>query len=290
MKKIKTYLPTFLLSVMFLVGLCLLLYPTVANWWNSNKAARIVSSYSEAAEQMDSEEKTAMLEAAREYNESLLNNPSRYFPSPAEHSVYESLLNTTGMENIDTVMGSISIPSIKVDLPIYHGTSTEVLAAGIGHLEGTSLPVGGTGTHCVLTGHRGLPSMELFTNLDQLKVGDIFVLTVLGDEYTYEVESIKIVLPEAMSNLEIDPDRDLCTLVTCTPYGVNTHRILVTGHRIDNIENYEADLDAKQVDTNLVALFCAIPILVILFIWLMIRYRKGGRRKEADYEDEDDDI
>lgn len=249
-------------------------------------ATHVISTYSDTVDELEDEEKEAMLQAARDYNESLLWNTSRYYPSASETATYNSLLDISDSESGYSVMGSIEIASINVSLPIYHGTSDEVLASGAGHFEGSSLPVGGVGTHAVITGHRGLPSAELFTNLDKLTVGDYFVITVLGEQYTYEVESVNIILPEEMTLLDIDPERDLCSLVTCTPYGVNTHRIVVTGHRTSNKEVLQNQAEAVKIDTKKVALICAIPLLIGLFIWLMIYHRK---RKDVNQEDEDEE-
>ena len=179
-------------------------------------------------------------------------------------------------------MGYIEIPAIGVSLPIYHGVEDTVLKIAIGHIEGTSLPVGGEGTHCVVSGHRGLPSAKLFTDLDKLVEGDIFMLCVLDEVLTYEVDAIHIVKPQEVELLEIEPGEDLCTLVTCTPYGINSHRLLVRGHRVDNVESAGAvrvTADAMQIDPILVAPAVAAPILLILFIWLLISTRRGGRGK-----------
>jgi sortase A len=174
-------------------------------------------------------------------------------------------------------MGYIEIPSIQVMLPIYHGIEEEVLQAGAGHIPGTSLPVGGKGTHCVISGHRGLVSAQLFTNLDQLKEGDIFLLYTLDRTLTYEVDQIRIVLPDELDDLEIDPNQDYCTLVTCTPYGVNTHRLLVRGHRIANLADGTATADALQLDPNMVAMVVAIPMLAFLLILL---FKKDREKKK----------
>ena len=175
------------------------------------------------------------------------------------------------------IMGYIEIPSIKCSLPIYHGVDEAVLQIAVGHIEWTSLPVGGESTHCVLSGHRGLPSAKLFTNLDQLVVGDIFIMRVLDETLTYEVDQIRIVEPQDVEALKIVPGEDLCTLVTCTPYGVNTHRLLVRGHRVENQTDAAmiyVTADAMQIEPVLVAPIVATPMLLLLLVWLMIRYRK----------------
>ena len=174
-------------------------------------------------------------------------------------------------------MGYIEIPSIKVSLPIYHGVDEAVVQIAVGHIAGSSLPVGGESTHCVVSGHRGLPSAKLFTNLDEMKEGDLFVIRVLDETLTYEVDQIRIVLPEDLSELEIEEGKDLCTLVTCTPYGINTHRLLVRGHRVENVKDSSSirvTADALQIDPVMVAPVIAVPILLILLIWLLVHYRK----------------
>ena len=174
-------------------------------------------------------------------------------------------------------MSYIEIPNIKCSLPIYHGTDEAVLQIAVGHIEGSSLPVGGVNTHCVLSGHRGLPSAKLFSDLDKLEEGDLFMIRTLDQTLTYEVDQIRIVLPEEIDDLKIVEGEDLCTLVTCTPYGINTHRLLVRGHRVANqedAENIRVTAEAMQVDTRIVAAFVAVPILLVLLIWLLVSTRK----------------
>ena len=178
--------------------------------------------------------------------------------------------------DVNGVMGIVKIPSIRVNLPIYHGTEESVLQTAIGHIEGSSLPIGGESTHAIISGHRGLPSAKLFTDLDKLEEGDYFMITVLDDTYTYEVDQIKIVDPDDFTYLQIEPGQDLVTLVTCTPYGVNTHRLLVRGHRVDNLPDdfINTRNEAMLIDSKLVALFIAVPVLLGLFIWVMVKGRK----------------
>ena len=178
-------------------------------------------------------------------------------------------------------MGYIEIPSIDVMLPIYHGTSEEVLQTAIGHIEGSSLPIGGPSTHCVISGHRGLPSARLFTDIDQLSEGDTFTLLVLDETLTYEVDQIRIVEPDDTSLLTIEEGQDLCTLVTCTPYGVNSHRLLVRGHRVENQETagvLRITADAMMIDSRYVAPVIAVPILIIVILVMVLR--PLGRRKK----------
>jgi sortase A len=208
---------------------------------------------------------------AQAYNQSLLQKSNRYMLSDVEWDDYNSKLAISS----DEVMGYIEIPSIRCTLPIYHGTSDSALQAGVGHIPGTSLPIGGPSTHCVLSGHRGLPSAKLFTNLDKLVEGDLFMIQVLDTTLTYEVDQILIVEPEQMGALAIEEGQDYCTLVTCTPYGVNTHRLLVRGHRVENLpDELHVAADAMQLETILVAPLVAAPILFLLLIWLLVHYRR----------------
>lgn len=269
---------TIILLLVFFAGLSLLLYPTVSDWWNSFHQSRAIAGYAEAVAELDDERYAELWDAAVAYNTALPGREHRFSPDEAEHELYESLLNANG----SGIMGYIEIPAIGVSLPIYHGVEDTVLQIAIGHIEGTSLPVGGEGTHCVVSGHRGLPSAKLSTDLDKLVEGDIFMLRVLDEVLTYEVDAIHIVEPQEVELLEIEPGEDLCTLVTCTPYGINSHRLLVRGHRVDNVESAGAvrvTADAMQIDPILVAPAVAAPILLILFIWLLISTRRGGRGK-----------
>ncbi|WP_294729838.1 class C sortase [uncultured Faecalibaculum sp.] len=281
MKFIKNHLSTIVIVIVFVIGLGLLAYPTVANWWNNNMASHAVANYTEAVQNLDTSQYDELMETARAYNADLASNPGRFNPTDEEHASYEKQLSVAD----SSVMGSISVPSVDISLPIYRGTSEEVLAAGAGHLEGSSLPVGGIGTHTVITGHRGLPSAKLFTDLDRVVEDDYVILKVLNETLTYQVDTIRIVEPKEIEGLAIDPDKDLLTLVTCTPYGINTHRILITGHRVENLTEWEAASDAGQIDTKLVALCIAIPILIILFILLLIRTRKPKTKGEPDERD-----
>lgn len=221
-------------ALLFLTGLGVLLYPTISDAWNAYRQNMLITDYEEAVAILAQDQETYddIWAQARAYNKSLWEKPDRFFMTEEEKAEYESLLNISG----NGVMAYVEIPSIKCSLPIYHGTDERVLQTAVGHLEGTSLPVGGAGTHCVLSGHRGLPSAKLFTNLDQLEEGDIFLIKVLNETLTYEVDQIRTVLPEEMEELGLAEGKDYCTLVTCTPYGVNSHRLLVRGSRIENLE------------------------------------------------------
>ena len=285
MKKKKGNFINILLVLILLVGLSLLLYPSVSDYWNSLHQTRAIASYAEQVANLDNDTYDQLWEDARAYNQSLLTRSNTYLLSDEQKAEYERLLDVSGLG----VMGYIEIPSIDVSLPIYHGTEETVLQIAVGHLEWTSLPVGGMSTHCVLSGHRGLPSAKLFTNLDKLREGDTFLLRVLDEVLTYEVDQILIVEPRETAALHIVEGEDYCTLVTCTPYGVNTHRLLVRGHRIENIEEAKVvhvTADAIQIEPLLVAPIVAIPMLLVLLILLLLpgqpRKKHGG---DADEED-----
>lgn len=286
-KRSRNRLITVFLTVVLLVGLCILLYPTVSNWWNERTASRVISSYDEAVAALSDEDYSAYFEAAEAYNQALQEvGSAAALVNPELVEGYENLLDITGTG----IMGYITIEKIGVQLPIYHGTSNGVLTAGAGHLEGSSLPVGGEGTHCVISAHRGLPSATLFTNLDQLEEGDTFTITVLDRVFTYEVDQISIVLPDEVENLYIENGEDYCTLMTCTPYGVNSHRLLVRGHRVDNDEtsHIRVTAEASEIDTFLVAMFIAIPLLVVLLIWLVIYTHRKKRKQQTSIQKEQD--
>jgi sortase A len=271
MKKfIKKNLTTILLLLVFLAGLLLLLYPSVSNWWNTNYSSHMIQHYTSIVSNLDQEKQEEILQEASAYNEELAQDADRYHPSDEMHEEYESLLNVDG----SGMMGTLYIPSIRVNLPIYHTTSDNSLSAGIGHLEGSSLPVGGKGTHAVLTGHRGLPSARLLSDLDQVQIGDTFEITILNKTLYYEVDQILIVYPSQMDSLDIDADQDYVTLVTCTPYGINSHRLLVRGHRIDSTDDLGVSADAALYDNKIIAPFYAIPLLILLVIIIVFKTRK----------------
>lgn len=226
----KKRLSTIFLILIFLTGLSLLLYPTVSDYWNSLHQTKAIAQYAEHVADLDDDTYEKLWADARRYNEDLLKKTILYEMTDEERERYESLLNVSG----DGIIGSIDIPLIGCSLPIYHGTEESVLEIAVGHIENSSLPVGGAGSHCILSGHRALPSAKLFTDLDKLTEGDTFILRVLDETLTYEVDQIRIVEPREISALAIEEGKDYCTLVTCTPYGINTHRLLVRGHRIEN--------------------------------------------------------
>ena len=273
MRLIRKHFTTILLVLILLTGVSLLLYPTVSDYWNSFHQSRAIASYVEAVAEIDNTDYEKMWQEAVAYNEKLKDNSGRWTPTDEELEEYERLLNVS-----DTgIMGYIEIPKIKVSLPIYHGTDEAILQIAIGHIPGSSLPVGGKGTHCVVSGHRGLPSAKLFTDLDQLEEGDLFMMRILDETLTYEVDQVRIVEPEELSDLEIDEDKDLCTLVTCTPYGINSHRLLVRGHRVENLkeDTIRVTADAQQIDPVMVAPAVAVPLILLLGIGAWI----GGRRR-----------
>lgn len=273
MRWIKKNLSSIILVLIFVIGLSLLLYPSFSDYWNSFHQSRAIASYAEAVTTIDDTDYEKMWAEAQDYNAALVQKQNRWVLSDEECEEYEQILNIGGTG----IIGYIEIPSIKVSLPIYHGVDEAVLQIAVGHIEGSSLPVGGESTHCVLSGHRGLPSAKLFTNLDEMEEGDLFMIRVLDETLTYEVDQIRIVEPEDLSALEIEEGKDLCTLVTCTPYGINSHRLLVRGHRVENMENatsIRVTADAMQIDPVMVAPVIAIPILLILLIWLLVHYRK----------------
>lgn len=276
MKK-KTGSPiTLLLILILLAGVSLLLYPTVSDYWNSFHQSRAIASYAEQVANIDDAQYEELWDAARDYNQSLLHRPNDFILSDEQQEIYKSLLDFGG----NGIMGYIEIPMIDVMLPIYHGTGESVLQIAVGHLDWTSLPVGGAGSHCVLSGHRGLPSARLFTDLDKLKVGDVFMLHVLNEILTYEIDQILIVEPQDTDPLLIEPGKDLCTMITCTPYGINSHRMLVRGHRIESQEepkDIRITADAVRIEPLMVAPIVAVPILLVLLIILLLPKQKKGK-------------
>jgi sortase A len=239
----------------------------VADWWNSFHQSRAIASYATAVSQLNTEDYDKLFEEAEDYNRKLSMTGIKWSLTEEEIQEYNSILDIS-----DTgIMGYIDIPKIRQTLPIYHGTDDAVLQIAIGHLVGTSFPVGGDATHCVVSGHRGLPSARLFTDLDRLTAGDVWTMTILNRTVTYEVDQIRIVEPEDLSELKIVEGEDYCTLLTCTPYGINSHRLLVRGHRIPNLDgDANVTADAMQVDQTLVAMVVAVIILLILVIILLI--------------------
>lgn len=258
---------TIILLISFFIGLSVLLYPSISSYWNSRTQSEAIVDYESMLAQYKPEDYSALFEAADAYNQGLaaLERPLQQYP--ALQDSYWNTLDVTGTG----MMGYITIPKISQELPVYHGTSEAVLSIAVGHLQGTSLPVGGEGTHCVVSAHRGLPTAVLFTHLDRMEVGDIFYFTILDRTITYEVDQIRIVEPDDVSLIGLESGQDYCTLLTCTPYGINTQRLLVRGHQVDASQNRQLYIanDAHRVDTLVVMPMVALPIIVVLLIYVM---------------------
>lgn len=269
---------TIILVAIFFVGLSVLLYPTISDFWNEKRQSQAIINYDDLIVDLTPEDYTAIFEKADNYNKKIRNMSTPFLSHKNIAEEYYSTLDVNG----NGMMGYITIDKIKVQLPIYHGTSDQVLNSAVGHVEGSSLPVGGKSTHSVLSAHRGLPSAKLFTNLDKLVVGDIFTIRILDRTITYQVDQILIVLPQKIDDLYIEEGEDYCTLVTCTPYGINTHRMLVRGTRIENIEPdrvINVITEAYQIDPLIVTPAVAAPMLGILLVILLVRSGKGGKEK-----------
>lgn len=269
----KKHWTTVLLIVIFTLGLCLLLYPAVSDWFNSFHQSKAISTYTEKVENMGDAEYEEFLLSAEEFNSLIRQKGGLKYLTDEELKKYNDTLDITGTG----VMAYIDIPAINVSLPVYHGVSDIVLQVAVGHIEWSSLPVGGKSTHCVLSGHRGLPSAKLFTNLDKLSEGDVFMLHILNETITYQVDQILIVSPENTDSLGIVDGEDFCSLVTCTPYGVNSHRLIVRGHRIDNLPDtptINVGAEATRIDPLLIAPVVAAPLLLSFLIYVLIKYRK----------------
>ncbi len=271
MKKKSSFVTAILIAAL-LAGALLLLYPTVSDYWNSFHQSRAIASYAEQVADLDDNTYDQIWADARAYNETLDNSTSRFVMTEEQKKIYEALLNIAD----NGVMGYIEIPKIKCNLPIYHGTDEAVLQIAIGHVQGSSLPAGGESTHCVLSGHRGLPSAKLFSDLDQLTEGDVFLLRVLDETLTYEVDQIRTVLPDELDDLAIEEGKEYCTLVTCTPYGINSHRLLVRGHRVENqasASTIRVTADGMQIEPLLIAPLVAAPMLLVLLVIVLIPHR-----------------
>lgn len=269
------------LVLILIAGLSLLLYPSVSDYWNSFHQTKAIASYAEEVAGLDDEKYDELWTAARQYNSLLAKQGSTFILTDEQKKQYNELLDVSGLG----VIGYIEIPEIDCSLPIYHGTEESVLQIAVGHLEWSSLPIGGESTHSVLSGHRGLPSAKLFSNLDKLTEGDLFMLRVLDEVLTYEVDQILIVEPQDVDSLGIEENKDYCTLVTCTPYGVNTHRLLVRGYRVDNVEEEKivrVTADAMQIEPLLVAPIVATPMLLVLLVILLIPKKKKSYGGDTD--------
>jgi len=260
---------TIILLISFFIGLSVLLYPSISNFWNSRTQSEAIVDYEKMLSSYKPEDFTAIIETAEEYNKSLseLKFPLHDYVE-IEETYWKTLdISGTGM------MGYVTIPKISQELPVYHGTTDEVLSTAAGHLQGTSLPVGGESTHCVVSAHRGLPTAMLFTHLDRMEIGDTFYFTILDRKFTYEVDQIRIVEPNDTELIQLEKGKDYCTLLTCTPYGINTQRLLVRAHQVDASQKsglYIAN-EAYRIDTLIVMPFVAMPIIVVLLIYVMFK-------------------
>ena len=278
----KKHSGTILLVLIFFVGLAVMLYPTISDYINQRNQTRVVNSYAQQVDGLSDADYTAYFDAADVFNQEIAADPDALYHAD-RFSTYSITLDVTGTG----IMGYITIPRIGVELPIYHGTSDAVLQVAAGHLEGTSLPVGGESTHAVISAHRGLPSAKLFTNLDQLEVGDTFTITVLDRVLTYEVDKISIVLPTETDELKIAEGKDYVTLMTCTPYGINTHRLLVRGRRVETPDQYKhlrVTAEALKIEPIIVAPIMALPMLLILLIGMLISTRKPKKTRGEEHE------
>lgn len=271
-----------LLILIFLAGFSVLLYPTISNFYNSFHESKAIAAYESSIGNYTKEDFTNVFDTAEAYNTTLAGQNTQSFENGEPVSEeYSSQLAISQ----DGMMGYITIPKLSVQMPIYHGSAEAVLAVGAGHLEGSSLPIGGIGTHAVLTGHRGLPSAKLFTDIDRLTNGDTFTIHVLNETLTYQIDNIAVVDPDELDLLKIDPAKDYCTLITCTPYGINTQRLLVRGVRIENAEELEhVSADAVRVDPLLTALAAAAPVVIVLLIAGIVHYRKQKKGQETENE------
>ena len=279
-KKKKRWWVDLLLVLILLIGLGIVAYPTFSDYWNSFHQSRAIISYAESVATLNTEEYEKVWDQALQYNQWMSTKSNQWQVEPEETEFYNTLLNVGGTGN----MGYVSIPRINVNLPVYHGTEESVLQTSVGHIEGTSLPVGSVhdendfskvsfASHCVISGHRGLPSAKLFSDLDRMEIGDVFTFSILDQTLTYEVDAIHVVEPNDSQLIEIVPEKDLVTLVTCTPYGINTHRLLVRGHRIENEKealNARITADAIRIDAIYAAPFIAAPVLVLMGMWVMM--------------------
>lgn len=273
-------LPTIILCIILLAGVCIMAYPTVSDLWNARHATRSIASYIEQVDNTSQAMKEELLQEADDYNRTL--DLGVHFKLDEEaYARYESVLDITGTG----IMGYVQIPSIHVNLPVYHGTDEAVLQIAAGHIAGSSLPTGGAGTHAVISGHRGLPSARLFTDLDRLVEGDIFMVTVLDRVCTYQIDQIHVVLPEEIADLAIEEGKDYMTLVTCTPYGINTHRMLIRGHRIGTPESGGSVIvtaEAVRVAPVIVFFGIAVPLLFVTAAVSLAVSNARGRKKSHE--------
>ena len=281
MRKHKTVI---FLTLGFLVGICILLYPAFSDYWNSKTQSRAITNYESVLENLDAEAYAAIFDTAHAYNQALYETKYPLTDYPSVPGYFDTLAVTD-----NSMIGYLKIDRISLELPIYHGTSDDVLNKGVGHLQGSSLPVGGENTHCVLSAHRGLPSSKLFTDLDRMEIGDTFQIVVLDQVLTYQVDFIRIIEPTDVTDLQIIEGGDYCTLFTCTPYGINTHRLLVRGVRIETIKGkpiiYVSN-EAFRIEPLLVTPAVAAPMLLALLIHLLVKYREPPKNKQQTKKEE----
>ena len=290
-KKKKHRVSNLILVLILLAGVAIAGYPAFSDYWNSMHQSRAIMGYAERVAELTNDEYITVWEDALDYNRRLASDPNPWAMTDEDIDDYERQLNVDGTGN----MGFISIPRIDVNLPIYHGTSDAVLQTSIGHIDGTSLPAGSIhpdpddydkveyASHSVLSGHRGLPSAKLFSDLDVLEEGDVFYLTILDQTLTYQVDKITVILPEDSSELVLFPGKDYCTLMTCTPYGINTHRLLVRGVRVENdkeLIDVRVTADALKIEPLYVVPFIAGPVLLLMILWVVIF---AGNKKKSRY-------
>ncbi|MEE1320980.1 MAG: class C sortase [Acutalibacteraceae bacterium] len=276
---------TIILVAIFFVGLSVLLYPTISDFWNEKRQSQAIVNYDDLIVDLTPEDYSKLFAKADAYNGKIRNMSFPFLNHKNIADEYYSTLDVNG----DGMMGYITIEKIKVQLPIYHGTSDKVLNSAVGHVEGSSLPVGGKSTHAVLSAHRGLPSAKLFTNLDKVEIGDVFTIRILDRTITYQVDQILIVLPHETDALNLVQNEDYCTLVTCTPYGINTHRMLVRGTRIENLEPdrvINVITEAYQIDPLIVTPAVAAPMLGALLVILLIKSGKSNKSKKKSNKTE----
>jgi len=279
----RKHLTTIIIIVMFIVGLSVLLYPAISNYINQKNASKVIGEYNDKLENTSDDRIEDMYAQAQDYNKRLADTASAFY-NPESVKGYETTLDITGTG----IMGYIDIDRIGVELPIYHTVDESVLGTGAGHLEGTSLPVGGESTHCVLSGHRGLPSAKLFTDLDELEVGDEFTITVLNKKLTYRIDQIKTVKPSETEDLQIESGMDYCTLMTCTPYGINSHRLLLRGVRVETAQDKPGIFvknEAFRIDPLVVTPIVAVPMLVVVLVFVLVRDHRSKKKEEVRGEE-----
>lgn len=285
----KKHITTILLVCIFLVGVGLIMYPTLANYWNERIYRHAIVNYENVVADSGNDTTDELVKQALEYNANHAEH-GNYFGrlTESQKEEYNRQLALKG-DDVSNMLGYLEIPNYNIVLPVYRGTSDVVLASGVGHLEGTSLPIGGVNSHCVMSGHTGLPSAKLLTDLEKVKIGDLFYMKVLGEKLAYEVDQILVVLPDDMSALQIVEGLDLCTLVTCTPYGINSHRLLVRGHRIEEEREQviiKEQEEKKSSENNLIIAIIIGTVLILFLLWIVFFYGKKHRYKGKNRDDE----